>query len=218
MRISFKKMNLEAECYNDIINNRGFLISDIPFSDVDKTIRNMNGPRSPRYGTTYGDANEFMDRYRCKCGRTIGAEFEGEKCIFCGEPVEHRDVDILYTGWLNFSPFKIINPLFFFRLKSALSTKVLENIISNENIITSAGIIRHKNDDIEVKKSMLKYHNLGLQEFYENYEEIMTYYKGKRKQKAELIDSLIQDKDLVWTSKLPVYSTVLRPQGITTES
>ena len=46
----------------------------------------------------------------------------------------------------------------------------------------------------------------------------MTYYKSKRKQKADLIDSLIADKDLVWTSKLPVYSTVLRPQGITTES
>jgi hypothetical protein len=46
----------------------------------------------------------------------------------------------------------------------------------------------------------------------------MTYYKGKRKQKAELIDRLIEEKDKVWTSKLPVYSTVLRPQGITSES
>ena len=55
-------------------------------------------------------------------------------------------------------------------------------------------------------------------EFYLHYEEIMEYYKTKRKQKADLIDSLIADKDLVWTSKLPVYSTALRPMGINTEN
>jgi hypothetical protein len=202
----------------DCVNGRGFLINDTPFSDIDKSIRNMDGPRSPRFGTTYGDNNEFMDRYHCKCGKYIGATFEGEVCPECGTTIEYTDVDILYTGWLNFHPYKIINPLYYHRLQSALSKKNLENIISNENIITSAGIIRNHSDVLEVKKSMLTYHNIGLNSFYENYEEIMLYYKNKRKQKADLIDALIEDKDLVWTSKLPVYSTVLRPQGVTTES
>lgn len=218
MRIKFTRLNLESECMYDCINGKGYLINDTPFSDVDKSIRNMDGPRSPRFGTTYGDTNEFMDRYHCKCGRTVGAAFEGDICPFCKEPVEFTDVDIMYTGWLNFYPYKIINPLFYLRLQSALSKKNLENIISNENIITSSGVIRKHNDVLEVKKSMLTYHNIGLKEFYDNYEEIMLYYRNKRKQKADLIDSLIADKDLVWTSKLPVYSTVLRPQGITVES
>jgi hypothetical protein len=211
-------MNFESECYWDCLNDRGFLINDVPYADVDKSIRNMDGPRSPRYGTTYGDSNEFMDRFHCKCGKTMGADFEGEICPHCGFPVENTDVDIKYTGWLNFHPFKIINPLYYHRMQSALSKKNLENIISNENIITSSGIIRKHNDVIEVKKSMLMYHNIGLKEFYDNYEEIMEYYKTKRKQKADLIDSLIRDKDKVWTSKIPVYSTVLRPSGISTES
>ena len=103
-------------------------------------------------------------------------------------------------------------------MQSALSRKNLENIISNENIITSQGIIRKHNDDFEVKKTVLAYHNIGMKEFYDNFEEIMTYFKTKRKAKADLIDELIADKDIVWTSKLPVYTTVLRPQGITTES
>lgn len=213
MRIQFRRMNLEEDCFWDCITGRGFIINEPPFSDVDKSIRNMDGPRSPRYGTTYGDNNEFMDRYHCKCGRTIGAAFEGEVCPFCNTVIEYTDVDIMYTGWINFYPYKVINPLMYRRLESALSKKNLENIISNENIITSAGIIRKHNDLIEVKKSMLTYHNIGLHEFYEHFEEIMTYYKGKRKQKADLIDSLIEDKARVWTSKLPVYSTVLRPQG-----
>lgn len=218
MRIKFSRINLETECAWDLIHDRGFLIKETPYSDVDKSIRNMHGPRSPKYGTTYGDNNEFMDRYRCECGHTIGAAFEGDICPRCKKPVEYVDVDILYTGWLNFYPFKIINPLFYQRLQSALSKKVLENIISNENIITSSGIIRRHNDDIEIKKSMLKYHNIGLKEFYENFEEIMLYYKSKRKMKADLIDALIRDKNLIWTSKIPVYSTVLRPEGISTES
>jgi len=178
----------------------------------------MDGPRSPRFGTTYGDNNEFMDRYHCKCGKTIGAAFEGELCPFCQSPVEYTDVDILYTGWLNFYPYKIINPLYYQRLQSALSRKNLESIIATENIITASGQMRKHDDVIEVKKSLLTYHNIGLKEFYDHFEEIMLYYKGKRKQKADLIDSLIEDKDMVWTSKIPVYSTVLRPQGITVES
>lgn len=218
MRIQFRRINYESECRYDLINNRGFLITEPPFSDVDKSVRNMDGPRSPRYGTTYGDNNEFMDRYHCKCGKTIGAAFEGEECPYCHTKIEYTDVDILYTGWLNFYPYKLINPLYYQRLQSALSKKNLENIISNENIITSQGIIRKHTDVMEVKKSLLTYHNIGLQEFYENFEEIMNYFKSKRKQKADLIDSLIADKDMVWTSKIPVYSTVLRPQGITVES
>lgn len=104
------------------------------------------------------------------------------------------------------------------RLQSAISKKNLENIISNENLITSQGIIRRHDDQIDSKKGSLIYHNIGLKAFYDNYEEIMTYFKSKRKQKADLIDELIRDKDLVWTSKLPVYSTVLRPLSITVES
>ena len=110
MRIKFSRMNLETECFYDLINGRGFLISEPPFSDIDKSVRNMDGPRSPRYGTTYGDTNEFMDRYRCKCGRYIGAAFEGETCPECGTKIEYKDVDIMYTGWINFYPFHIVSP------------------------------------------------------------------------------------------------------------
>lgn len=108
--------------------------------------------------------------------------------------------------------------LYYHKLQSALSKKNLENIISNKNIITSNGILRRYNEEIESKKSTLKYHNIGLHAFYENYEEIMLYFRQKRKIKADLIDKLIEEKDMVWTSKFPVYSTALRPQGLTVES
>ena len=65
---------------------------------------------------------------------------------------------------------------------------------------------------------MRTYETSMVQAFYENYTEIMLYYKNKRKQKADLIQQLIDDKEKVWTSKIPVYSTALRPFGVTTES
>lgn len=103
-------------------------------------------------------------------------------------------------------------------MQSALSRKILDDIISNENIITSQGIIRKKDDDIEVKKTSLKYHNIGLAEFKNHFVEIMEFYKTKRKQKADLIDSLIDDRYKVWTSKIPVYSTALRPSATNAEN
>jgi len=217
-RIRFQRINFETECWYDLINGRGFLINDTPFSDVDKSIRNMGGPRSPLYGSTYGDTNEFCDRYHCKCGKHIGAAFEGEICSFCNTKIEFTDVDIKFTGWINFHPFHVISPIYYLKLQSALSKKALENIIANDNIITSAGVIRKHSDTIEVKKSMLTYHNIGLDQFYDHYEEIMMWYRSKRKQKADLIDQLIEQKDYVFTSKIPVFSCALRPMGLTAES
>lgn len=218
MRIKFSRLNLESEAAYDVITDKGFYISEMPYADIDKSIRNTNGPRSPRFGTVKNDVNEFMDRYRCDCGHYIGAAFEGRVCERCGTKVQYKDVDVNYFGYLNFAPFRLINPLFYQRMQSALSRKALEDIISNENIITAQGIIRSKDDDLEVKKSVLKYHNIGLNEFYLHFEEIMEYFKTKRKQKAELIDSLIRDKDLVWTSKIPIFSTILRPAVTTVEN
>lgn len=221
MRIRFTSLNFENECMWDCISGNGFLISEMPFSDVDKTIRNINGPRSPRYGTTYGDTNEFMDRYRCECGELVGAAFEGEICPKCHKAVEYTDVNIPYTGWLNFSPYKIIAPRQFMRLQSALGRKTLEDIIGSENIITASGIIRRHDEEVKVKKRSamsMKYYNIGIWAFYQHYEEIMAYHMSRHKQKAAQIQQLIDEKSYVWTSKLPVYTTALRQQGITAES
>jgi len=48
MRIKFDLLNFESECFKDLSENRGFLIADPPFSDVDKQIKNVDGPRLRR--------------------------------------------------------------------------------------------------------------------------------------------------------------------------
>jgi hypothetical protein len=211
-------MDFETEYFDDCSNGNGFLINDKPFADIDKKIRPAGGPRSPLFGTTFGDDNEFMDRYRCECGEFIGAQFEGEICPKCKTVIQFKEVDIRKTGWLNFYPYKIINPLYYQKLQSALSKKNLEGIISNENIITPDGRIRKHDTEVVVKKTPQRYYNIGLKMFYDNFVEIMEYYKTKRKMKADLIDDLIEERKKVWTSKLPVYSTSLRPQAVTVES
>lgn len=113
MRMKFSRMNFETECMNDLITGKGFLISEMPFSDVDKSIKNVYGPRSSLYGTTFNDQNEFQDRYSCQCSKCIGAVFEGEVCPHCNTKIEYRDVDMLFTGWINMSPYKLINPMIY---------------------------------------------------------------------------------------------------------
>ena len=219
MRVNFDHMNYEIECMNDLANGNGFIINDVAYSDTDKKIANLEGPRSPLYGTNFNDSNAFNDRYRCECGKYNGAIFEGDYCPSCNSKIEFRDVNILYTGYLNFYPYKLINPLLYRKLQSALSKKILEEIIGSDVRISSNGVIRQYNDDIPVKKGNLKYYNIGLKSFYENFEEIMLYYKHhKRKAKAAQIQELIDKKSILWTNVFPVYSTALRHQNITTES
>jgi hypothetical protein len=197
-------MDYEVECQLDLVHGNGFLIENVAFSDTDKSIANISGPRSPLFGTTYSDNNSFADRYRCECGKFVGAVFEDQECPTCRTRIEFRDVDILYTGWMNFYPYKLINPLLYHKLQSALSKAHLDNIIGSDSMITSAGVIRRYDDEIEVKKKFLKYHNIGLHAFYENFEEVMLYYKKDRKSKAALFDQLIDMKYELWTSKIPI--------------
>ncbi len=110
MRIKFSRLNLDAECMYDCINDKGFLISEMPYADIDKSIKNIDGPRSPRYGSTFGDVSEFSERYSCECKKYVGGAFEGKICEKCHTKVEFRDMDMNYFGYINLSPYSIINP------------------------------------------------------------------------------------------------------------
>ena len=53
---------------------------------------------------------------------------------------------------------------------------------------------------------------IGIDEFRENFKEIMLYFKAKKgKKKAEEYDKIIRNKSAVFTSHIPIYSTMLRP-------
>ena len=63
-----------------------------------------------------------------------------------------------------------------------------------------------------------KYSYIGVDEFYNNFEEILEFFKVKKKNKAATFDLLLKQKRAVFTSHIPVYSTMLRPQSVTSDT
>jgi hypothetical protein len=180
--------------------------------------KTMYGPQSPLYGTTYGDDQAFIERYRCKCGKYKSRLFEGEICPYCHTKVEYRGSDINMTGWISLGDNRIISPFYYRVLQGALGKTVLSDIVFAKFKVTKDGQkVRPSEDEFEGKPSS-PYTGIGIDAFYENYENIMEYFKSIKKAKADTIDLLIKQKSSVFVSHIPILSTLLRPQSITADT
>ena len=62
------------------------------------------------------------------------------------------------------------------------------------------------------------YVGIGLIEFRKNFNEILDYFKEKKKKKADEIERLKSEVSSVFCSKIPIYSTLLRPQSSTADT
>jgi DNA-directed RNA polymerase beta' subunit len=102
----------------------------------------------------------------------------------------------LRRGWIDFGNNYIINPLLFPYLKKVLP-KLIRIIKSERNI---------DNEGEEVTTSELD--AIGLIKLRENFDEILEKYGDK---KCEEYEYIINNRDILFTSKLPIFSSKLRP-------
>lgn len=216
MKVKFYRMNLDAEFFNDIMNGNGFIISEPAEMTIDGVKKkSLYGAQSPLYGTSYEDEQSFVERYRCECGAFKSRQFEGETCPICGTKIECRDSDINIMGWISLGDNRIISPYYYEKLKSAIG-KPFPYIITSITKVDINGQARpvtpEENANYEPKSP---YDGIGIDGFYEKYDEILNYFKQKKKNKAKTIDLLLKEKRCVFTSHIPIPSTMLRPQGIT---
>lgn len=215
--VNLVKRNWDQECSISLMTRRGFVITERQYtkrtrgkSKKDK-VKSMNGIHSPRYGTDWEDEHAFEERYRCDCGHLKGKQFENMKCTVCDTTVHYKEADIEYMGWIILENHKIIQPLFYKQLDNVISTKQIPftDIISSDLTIDLDGHI--------VKKPRTKETNefvgMGIMAFYERFDEVLDYYLKKKPNYAELIESLRKDKDSVFASCIPVYSSLLRPDS-----
>ena len=217
MGVKLKKMNWDKECERDLVSNLGFRITEPAFKKTTvKIIENskevkkikeektMNGIHSPLFATDYEDEDAFSERYTCQCKELKGRVYEGEICPICNTEVKFRDVDLRITGWIILDNHKIIQPIFYRMIKSIIGEKILLEILEYNKDITNDGQIKNK-----ISKN--PYMGIGIIEFRERFDEIINYYKSKKKNKAELADEVLREKDKVFASCIPVFSSVLRP-------
>lgn len=218
--VEIQRRDWNVDYVYDMITGNGFEITEPPEISLDGSKETpMYGAQSPLYGASYSDENSYIKRYRCKCGEFQSKQFEGEICPICHTPVEAKGVDVKFTGWINLGETnRVINPLYFNLLSSAIGKKIFRDIIKAQFKINKDGKKEPVYpEDLETPPSSI-YHGIGIDGFYEKYYEILKYFKNVKKNKQSQIEALMDQKHKVFITKIPVYSTMLRPQSITSDS
>lgn len=218
-KVRIRRLNWDALFYSTLLDGTGFIITEPAEINLDGTKKKaMYGAQSPLYGTTYEDEQSFVERYRCQCGAFKSRQFEGEICPICGTPVEFRDSNINTVGWISLGDYKIINPYYFNLLSQTIGKKVFPDIIYAKYKITTDGKrVKPTEDDFEGEPSS-PYAGIGVARFFENYDTILDYFASIKKNKKHTIETLKKEKCKVFTSHIPIISTLLRPQSVTSDT
>ena len=213
------RMNWDAQFYHDLLQGNAFIISEPAEVSLDGSKhKSLYGPQSPLYGTSYEDEQSFVERYRCQCGQFKGRQFEGEICPFCDHPVEARGSDITVTGWISLGTNRVISPYYFNVLQNAIGKTVFPDIIYAKYKITTDGRrVKPTDEDYDSKPSS-PYAGIGIDAFYDNYENIIKYFMSVKKNKIKTLELLLKQKRCVFVSHIPIVSTMLRPQSVTDDS
>lgn len=214
MEVTLKKINLDDERISDLRSNNGFIVTE-PKS-IKKDLKSADSIYSRKFGTTLQDVNAFENRYKCKCGHLQGRIYIGIKCPLCNEEVEFVDDNYNYFGWLVLqNPYKIIHPAIYAQLRNFFgNNKLREHRIDN---IIKPNIIKDEDGfTIESKEATPDepFLGIGMISFVERFDEIMNFYLKKYPQKKDMYDDIMQNRDIVFTQSIPVYTTQLRPFSI----
>jgi hypothetical protein len=103
-------------------------------------------------------------------------------------------------------PYAVISPNMYNFLRSVLKSKILDEIISFNHKLDANGAMIYNPPSEDSKNP---YANIGLLEFRNRFDEILSVMGNKQKQ-AEL--KMIRDnRDKIFTSKIPVLNLSLRP-------
>ena len=218
--VQVNRLNWDVAYHVDMLTNNGFVISEPATFNIDESKqKSLYGARSPLYGTSYEDETAFIERHRCECGAIKGRLFEGELCPVCGKPIQAKDVDIGFTGWIYLGKGNyIINPYSYNHLADCIGKTAFTDMLTSKPIVDKDGNSRlARPDEIECK-SKHPFIGIGITGFRERYYEILDYFKSKKKSKESEFENLKKNACTVFTTHIPVYSTFLRPQSSTADT
>jgi hypothetical protein len=220
-----ERINMEHEYYSDMILRNGFKIeNEDTYSPVD--------PQA------LVNSSKFTDcEFRCDCGAFIGQDIIGQKCPICGSEIMLHSLNFNYTGWVNLNKHKVITPSYYFLIKRCIGNNMMNFILGNYKADHD---VKYSETDTEfdsrqnqkkrgrvatndinaiikkIPKNKHKYMGIGFDAFAADFENIMIDCCPKPKQ--EDLKILLEHKNDVFTSHIPIYSTAFRPVNTTSES
>jgi DNA-directed RNA polymerase beta' subunit len=220
-----KRMSLEAEYYVDMITHNGFRIEN---EDV----------YSPTDPSMLVNSSKFTDNeFRCDCGAFTGQDIVGQKCPLCGSEIALHSLNFRYTGWVDIYPHRVIAPAYYHLLKRAIGQNMINFILGNYKADND---VKYNENDVEFEKKQKtkkrgrvatndianiirkipqnkhQFKGIGHDAFYQRFEEVLTACDSKPHHDDIL--RLLENKNDVFTSKIPIYSTAFRPTNTTSES
>lgn len=224
MGIKLSRINLENEYLLDMITHNGFVINDEEDQYAPVNVEQLI------------NSSKFMDvEYRCDCGAFTGQDIIGRVCPRCNSEITLRSLNFKYTGWVDIKPHKVISPIYYSMLKRVITPNMVNYVLGNYKSDQSVpynendtNFLENKknrktgrvaaNDIAAIRKKVPKskyiYEGLGHDVFYNRFEEVVT---ACAKTQDEL-QILLDEKDAVFTSKIPIYSTAFRPVSKTSET
>lgn len=213
-----KTIDFDKECQSDVESGNGFIVQPAG-RNIKKDLKAEDGIFSPRFGQTLADVNPFIDRYKCRCGKLKGRIHAGLRCPECGKLCEFVDDNFGYFGWMKLNPeYAIIHPAFYKKIESFLGKGIsiqgakrtkLENILDiSDNQIPLSG----KASEMKAKEE--PYFGIGMINFVECFDEIMDFYLKKKPNRKIYYDDIYENREIVFTHSIPVFSTLLRPFDI----
>lgn len=215
-----ERVSWDAMCVHDLIQNNGFMITDPPEVQINENKKKaLHGTRSPLYGTSYEDEQAFAERYRCECGAFQSKMFEGEICPICKTPVTFKDVNIGFTGWMSTGKYQFIAPHYYKAFGKLFGKGIIDEICCPKYMVDKDGVRRPVPiEQLEVTPKH-PFYGIGIRNFMERYDEILDYFKKKKsKQRAAEFEQLRREKTRAFASKIPIYTTFLRPQSSTADT
>lgn len=228
--VQLVRLNLDHEREKDMLSGKGMIISHRQKlkSDVEKNPSSIFSPQF--FGKNLGDINNPMESdYKCQCGYTTGHLMSDLICQKCHTPVRKVEANFDKYGWIVLSGYYLIHPNLYRALESFLGAKVLNDICMPTIELDKNGMVIVKEQMLkQVRKSGKKklwtetqaskenpFVGIGMIDFKDRFDEIMDYYYAKAgAKKKELYQSIMADKDKVFTRSVPVYSLQLRPYEI----
>lgn len=214
--VEFEKVDLDKARRESISTGRGFIIRE-PQSSLKKDLKSEYSIYSSKYGSTMQDPNPFEDRYRCQCGTIKGRYYIGIQCPHCNTKVKYVDDDFGYFGWIVLKdPYYLIHPNLFNIVESLIGKNKLDNMLYIEDDKDKDGHSIKKKKKRVIKDDEI-YAGIGMQEFYNRFDEIVEYSYKKatnKKAKKEYYDNIKKHRDIIFTQSIPVYTTLLRAFSI----
>ena len=137
--------------------------------------------------------------------------------VIFGEDSDPDKLDVV--GWVDLGNNYVISPLIYSRLAKLMNQRVLDSMIQfNKSISRDGNFVE---DVLEPGSKLLVFEdsNIGLKEFKDRFLELLAKYTAPEKKAhpeyRNIIRWYIEDK--IFTSKIPVFSTKLRPAQLSKE-